>query len=112
LPLIDTFVQDIRAKQERQAINTGVQATLTDMGLLAMAELDRRYPDLWLFGFTHDSLSFYVPEDDYMEWAKRIKEVMENLPLAQFGWKPQLEFPVDVQLGLNNLAETVDLPMG
>jgi DNA polymerase I-like protein with 3'-5' exonuclease and polymerase domains len=111
LPLITTWMQDIRAKQERQAINTGVQATLTDMGLLAMAELDKLFPDLWLFGFTHDSLSFYVPEDEYMEWAKRIKAVMENLPLGTFGWKPQLDFPVDVQLGLNNLGETVEIPV-
>jgi len=111
LPLIKSWAQDIRAQSERQAVNTGVQATLTDMGLLAMAELDKRYPDLWMFGFTHDSLSFYVPEDEYMEWAGRIKEVMENLPLGTFGWKPQLDFPVDVEFGLNNLSETVKLPL-
>ncbi len=111
LPLINSWAQDIRAQSERQAVNTGVQATLTDLGLLAMAELDKRYPDLWMFGFTHDSLSFYVPEDEYVEWATRIKNVMENLPLATFGWKPQLDFPVDVEYGLNNLSETVNLPL-
>lgn len=111
LPLINSWAQDIRAQAERQAVNTGVQATLTDMGLLAMAQLDKQYPDLWMFGFTHDSLSFYVPEDEYKDWAVRIRDVMENLPLGQFGWKPQLDFPVDVEFGLNNLAETVKLPL-
>ncbi len=109
VPLINTFVGEIRARQERQAINAGVQSTLTDMCLLAMGELDRRFPDLWIFGFTHDSLSFYVPEHEALAWAGRIKETMENLPLGHFGWEPQLDFPVDIEMGLNNLGELAEL---
>jgi DNA polymerase I-like protein with 3'-5' exonuclease and polymerase domains len=111
LPLIDSFVGEIRSRSERQAINAGVQATLTDMGLLAMAELDKRYPDLWIFGFTHDALSFYVPEDNWMDWAVRIADVMSNLPLGHFGWKPQLDFPVEVELGVHNLADTKEIEL-
>ena len=109
VPLINTFANDIRSRQERQAINAGVQSTLTDMCLLAMAELDRLFPDLWIFGFTHDSLSFYVPEHEALAWAGRIKETMENLPLNHFGWEPELDFPVDIEIGLNNLGELAEL---
>lgn len=111
LPLIDSFIPGIRSKAERQAINAGVQATLTDMGLLAMAEIDQRYPDLWQFGFTHDAISFYILEDEVMMWASRIKEVMENLPLEHFGWKPQLSFPVDIEMGVDNLADLVKVKL-
>ena len=111
LPLVDSFIGEIRSKAERQAINAGVQATLTDMGLLAMAELDRLYPDLWQFGFTHDAISFYVPEDETEQWAGRIKDVMENLPFGHFGWKPTLDFPVDIEMGVDNLADLVELKL-
>lgn len=105
VPLINSFAHSVRSRQERQAVNAGVQSTLTDLGLLAMAELDKAYPDLWQFGFTHDAVSFYVPEDEVDEWAKRIKHVMENLPLQKFDWQPQLPFPVDIELGVSNLAD-------
>jgi DNA polymerase I-like protein with 3'-5' exonuclease and polymerase domains len=105
VPLINSFSNEVRSRQERQAINAGVQATLTDMGLLAMAELDKAYPDLWQFGFTHDAVSFYVREDEVEEQAIRIKQVMENLPLDKFDWTPQLDFPVDIELGECNLAD-------
>jgi DNA polymerase I-like protein with 3'-5' exonuclease and polymerase domains len=105
VPLINSFSAQVRRRQERQAVNAGVQATLTDMGLLAMAELDRAYPDLWQFGFTHDAISFYVKEDEVDEQAARIKSVMENLPFDKFDWHPQLDFPVDIELGVSNLAD-------
>lgn len=111
LPLVDSYIGEIRSKAERQAINAGVQATLTDMGLLAMAELDRLYPNLWQFGFTHDAISFYVPEGEVEQWAARIKEVMENLPFKHFGWKPVLDFPVDIEVGVDNLADLVELKL-
>ncbi len=105
MPLIDSFAAGVRSRQERQAVNAGVQSTLTDMGLLAMAELDKAYPDLWQFGFTHDAVSFYVKEDEVEEQAIRIRDVMQNLPLDKFDWKPQLDFPVDIELGERNLAD-------
>jgi DNA polymerase I-like protein with 3'-5' exonuclease and polymerase domains len=111
LPMIDSWAQDVRSKQERQAINSQIQSTLSDMGLLAIALLYERYPELWVFGFTHDAISCYVPEDAVTEWALRIREVMETLPLQSFGWRPQLPFPVDVEVGARmDSMKTLDLP--
>jgi DNA polymerase I-like protein with 3'-5' exonuclease and polymerase domains len=101
LPLVHSNDWKVKSAAERQGINAPVQSTLSDMGLLAASILNKLYPDLWIFGFTHDALSFYVPEDEAVYWATNIKEVMENLPLGKFGWKPQLNFPVDVEIGTN-----------
>ena len=110
LPLIHSNDWKIRSKAERQAINSPVQSTLSDMGQLALAMIDAAYPELWCFGFTHDALSFYVPEDQAVEWAKKIKAVMEDLPLHKFGWKPQLDFPVDCEVG-PNLGSTEEMKL-
>jgi len=104
LPLINSKMSDIRAQAERQSINSPVQSCLSDMMLLAMVEIDRRYPDLWMFGMTHDEVQTYVPVDDVMEWASRLKEVMENLPLHEFGWNPPLKFVADAEASEVNLA--------
>jgi len=111
LPLINSKDNALRSQQERQSINSPVQGTLSDLGLLAMAILNERYPNLWYYGFTHDALTFYIPEDEIDLWAGRVKEVMENLPLHLFGWKPQLKFTVDVEISPTTLADLVEYPM-
>lgn len=105
LPTIYSRDAGKRAQAERQAINSPVQGCLSDMCQLAMCELDKAYPDLWQFGFTHDEIQMYVPSDDVPLWANQVREVMENLPLDEFGWKPQLAFPVDIEYSYTNLAE-------
>lgn len=110
LPLIDSPNWGVRSKQERQAINSPIQSTLSDLTLMAMVEIDRHYPDLHMFGMTHDSISLYVPEEDGIEWAKRIINIMENLPIKALGWEPQLTFGADAELGPNLAAvEELDL---
>ena len=101
VPQINSSDWVIRAKQERQAINAGIQSVLSDMLLLAMVEVDKRYPGLWQFGMIHDQLVAYVPTDELPLWADRIREVMENLPFGRFGWNPALTFPVDIEAGID-----------
>lgn len=110
LPLINAKDWAISSKQERQAINSPIQSTLSDMLLLSMVELKHRYPDLWLANMTHDEAMMYVPDDQIDLWGKRVKEVMETLPLtSKLGWNPQLDFPVDIDIGTDNLGETEEL---
>jgi len=105
LPLINSSFNDVRAKAERQSINSPVQSTLSDMSLLSMVRLERRYPELQMFGMTHDSISAYVPEDEVDIWVPRGLEVMENLPLERdFGWTPKLKFIADAEVGIENLG--------
>ncbi len=109
LPLIESRNYKVRRQAERQSINSPIQSCLSDMMLLAMVLIDREYPDLHMFGMTHDEFQVYVPLDEVEIWAKRLGEIAENLPLKKFGWNPQLEFPVDAEWSVTNLAECVKL---
>jgi DNA polymerase I-like protein with 3'-5' exonuclease and polymerase domains len=115
LPLINSKDWKIRSRGERQAINSPVQSTLSDMVQLAMAEFKARYgcpEDCRLFRMTHDELSAYVRLDRVDYWVPEVKHLMENLPLTEyFGWKPQLVFEVEAEMGFN-LAQTEELKEG
>ena len=110
LPLAGSNDPAVRASMNRKSVNSPVQSALSDMCALAIAILYRRWPELWVFGFTHDEIQAYVPLDDVELWGGRIKEVMENLPLEEdFGWRPQLTFPADAEWSPVSLAECGDL---
>jgi len=107
LPMIDSYDSALSSQAERQAINSPVQSTLSDLALLALGEFRKRYGqpiDCQPSMMVHDQLMFYVKEDQLDVWIIRLKEVMEDLSLDQFGWEPQLPFPVDYEIG-PNLAE-------
>lgn len=100
LPLINSKDWGVVSQAERQAINSPIQSCLSDMMQLAMVLIDREYGQevIKMFMMTHDSLALYVPEQDVVQWAKRIKHVMENLPLKkEFGWDSPLVFPADAE---------------
>jgi DNA polymerase I-like protein with 3'-5' exonuclease and polymerase domains len=108
LPLINSRDWSVKSKQQRQAINSPIQSCLSDLLLLATVELKRRYPDLWIFNVTHDEAAMYIPENEIHIWAPRVQEVMETLPLKEkLGWDPPLDFPAELEIGEDNLGETV-----
>lgn len=103
LPMVYSKFKDIASKAERQAINSPVQGTLSDMMIWAIAMQDKFG---WLeetpcFGSIHDAGYYYVPEDNAEFYAKRTVEAMQNLPFNEVGWNPQLEFIADAKLGKN-----------
>lgn len=103
LPLINSSDRETRSQSERQAINSPIQSCLSDMMQLAMVHIDREYGhcDIHPFLMTHDSLALYVPEDDALEWAKRLKLIMENLPLERdFQWDSPLKFVADAEMSV------------
>jgi len=108
LPLINSRNGRVRSSAERQSINSPIQSCLSDMMLLGMVLIDCEYPDLHMFGMTHDEVQCYVPEDEVQEWAVKLSTILENLPLKKFGWEPQLTFPVEAEYSLTNLAECVE----
>ncbi|HEY0818095.1 MAG TPA: DNA polymerase [Rhizobacter sp.] len=111
LPLIHSRRNELRSEAERQSINSPIQSCLSDMMQLGMVELDRAYPDLWIFGMTHDDVGMYVPEGEVMEWAQRVQAILQDLPLAKFGWQPQLQFVSDCEASHTNLAECEELKL-
>lgn len=99
LPLINSKDREAQAQAERQSINSPVQSCLSDMMQLAMIMIDKQYGDqVDMFMMTHDACAFYVPLGEEVVWAKRLKEIMDNLPLKQmFGWDHQLQFTTDAE---------------
>jgi DNA polymerase I-like protein with 3'-5' exonuclease and polymerase domains len=103
LPLIKSPNQEVASKAERQAINSPVQGTLTDMvlwtiGLEHKSGLSEIAP---CFGACHDSILNYVPEDRVDEIVTKQLEQMENLPFNKVEWTPQLKFVADAKFGQN-----------
>lgn len=103
LPLINSNNREMRAKAERQAINSPVQATLTDMMIWALSLSVKQgwHLEAPTFGLCHDAKNTYVPEDNAEFHVKREIELMENLPFDKVGWKPQLKFTADAKIGPN-----------
>ncbi len=116
LPMIHSDNWGEKSKAQRQAINSPVQSTLSDLSCLALSEfkINYGYPEgCKFFLMTHDALTAYVQLDEVDYWAYEIKAMMENLPITEyFGWKPQLPFLVDIEVGptFGSMEEMGDHP--
>jgi len=103
LPLINSNDNAVRAQAERQAINSPIQSTLSDMMQLAMVIFDETYGQdiAKMFLMTHDSIALYIPIGQEELWAERMTTIMANLPLKElFGWAPQLQFTADAEVSM------------
>lgn len=101
LPLANSKNQQIRAKQERQSVNSPVQSTLSDMMIWALGIEQQQggMVEAPVFAMIHDAAYDYLPEDSWEKHAVRKRALMENLPFEKVGWKPQLVFPADLKVG-------------
>lgn len=104
LPHINSWDREVKSLAVRQAINAPVQSTLTDMMIWALALIEAEYGDnhdLEVVAMIHDALVAYVPIEDAALWAKRLTDIMSNLPFHKLDWEPQLKFPADAEAGPN-----------
>ena len=103
LPLIDSSNRAISSREERRALNSPVQSTLSDMLIWALAiehqqGMSKVAP---AFGAIHDAAYNYVREDFAEKDVTRLLEIQENLPFEKVGWHPQIPFPADAKYGPN-----------
>lgn len=110
LPEINNKNQAIRQLAERQAVNTPIQGSASDLIKKAMIEIHRRLKD---GGFktamilqVHDELVFNVPEEEKEAAVSLIKDCMENVL--------RLDVPVkvDIKIGRDWLEMEPALPAG
>lgn len=103
LPQIHSPIKSVRKAAQNQAINSPIQGTLVDMMWVSMGIIEQERPDLLTpFGQVHDQGLWYSPEDQVDEALDYSGEIMENLPFEQrFGWKPELVFSTDAEIGSN-----------
>lgn len=108
LPMVLSIDDNISSKAERQGINSPVQGLGGDMALLSegiihrliLAEYERTGEiTCMLVGDVHDAILFQVREDMVDYWVRIIKDTMENLPLEQFGFKPDIPILTEPKVG-------------
>jgi len=101
LDAIDSFDREVRSTSERQAINSPIQSCLNDMMLWSLGLMNEAYPgdEIAVFGVIHDAFVAYVDEDKVQLRVSQAKEIMENLPLHELGWEPELKFTSDAKAG-------------
>lgn len=106
LPQIKSWDEFTRSKAVRQAINSPIQATLSDMMIWAIALIDAELPrdTVRPIGMIHDATIGLLPKATCMKWIPQIIGIMENLPFEKLGWAPQLRFPVDWKMGDKDMA--------
>jgi DNA polymerase-1 len=100
LPDILSSDNGVRMEAERQAINSPVQATASDLMLFAMVELQKELNprEAGMVITQHDEIGFEVREEMVGEYMPIIKEVMENLPIKRtFGLELSVPIIADVE---------------
>ncbi|ANA85747.1 DNA polymerase [Gordonia phage Cozz] len=104
LPDVDSQDEGVVAEAQRQAINSPVQATASDLCLLSLVLLDREFRKRGLraapIGTVHDAINFECPDEELEEVIPLIKEVMEHPPTQQlFGYHFKVPIVSDVAVG-------------
>ncbi len=88
-----------RAQAEREAINMPIQGTAADIIKIAMIHLSARLkaerPNARMILQVHDELVLEVPQDEVIETAALVREVMENAV------KLDVPLRADANVGLN-----------
>jgi DNA polymerase-1 len=103
LPDIDSPVDGVRAEAERQAINSPVQATASDMCLYSLVLISKEFERFGLkarsVGTVHDAINFEVPVAEVPTVLPLIRRTMENLPLDRFGCFMDVPIIADAKIG-------------
>jgi DNA polymerase-1 len=99
LPQIKNNNQFIRQLAQRQAVNTPIQGSASDIIKLAMVEIHNQIRNAGLKGRMilqiHDELVFDVPEGELKEFITLIKDKMEHV------LKLDVPIKVDIKVGRN-----------
>ena len=85
---------------ERQAINSPVQATASDLMLFAMTRLHKLLDprEAYMVATLHDAIMLQIRDDKLDKWIPIIREIMENLPTKKtFGFEPSVPIVVDIE---------------
>ena len=87
----------------RQAVNTSVQSLASDMMILALGMINRlivgKY-DAKIIATVHDSVLLEIKEEGSENIARKVKYIMEHLPLKHFGVK--LNVPIEAGLSMGH----------
>lgn len=105
LPDIYSPDQGVRAEAERQAINSPVQGFASDLAVISMIEINKRFKKEGIaghcLGLVHDAVNYEI-RDDHLAWGLPIiKDVMEDMDIVyrKFGTVVDIPIIADVSIG-------------
>ncbi len=102
LPEVDSPDKGKVAEAERQSINSPVQSFGSDLMLMSLIELNKKFDpeEAKIVGSVHDAGLFIVRDDKLNKYAPMIKETMESPELLEkFQVKTTIPIEVDVEIG-------------
>lgn len=110
LPLINSYDNFFRSQAERQAVNSGVQSTLSDLLIYGMARFRAQYGDpdeVKFMAMIHDALVSYIKTDQLSYWIPIIQAIMQDTQILYdvFGWEVDIPFIADAEHSETNFAE-------
>lgn len=99
LPDILSDDRGVRAEAERQAINSPVQSTASDLMLMSMLLIDPQLNerDAYIIGTVHDEILFQVRDEVLDETCALIKKVMEHDVIQAMYDKFGADFTVPIE---------------
>jgi len=94
---------ELKRRIEREAINCAVQATGSDICLLAGIKLHSMLPRdrVHIVNFVHDSILFEIKEEYVEEYLPVIVSTMKDMDivLEKFDWRPSVPIEVEAKIG-------------
>lgn len=105
LPDIYSPDPGVQAEAERQAINSPIQALGSDMAVLSMVEINRKFRKKGIrghcLGLVHDAINYEIKDEDVPRALPIIKTTMEDTTLLYKKFGTHLDVPIiaDVKLG-------------
>lgn len=104
LPDIDSPAPSVQSEAERQAINAPVQGMGSDLCILSMSLLHRKFLKAGMrsviVGNVHDAICFEIPDEELSEALPMIKYTMENPPLKKlFDYELSVPLVADLSVG-------------
>lgn len=105
LPDIYSPDEGVRAEAERQAINSPVQSFASDMAVLSMVEINKKFRKKGIqghcLGLVHDAINFEIRDDHVAQALPIIKDTMEDVRPMKKKFGIHLDVPIvsDLKVG-------------
>jgi DNA polymerase I-like protein with 3'-5' exonuclease and polymerase domains len=100
LPTVRSADRQVRAEAERQAINSPVQSTASDLLLMSAVRLDSELPtrEARIVGLVHDQLLFEVQEHRVHSIGDHVQGVMEDMSYVRKQLGVEITVPIVAEL--------------
>lgn len=105
LPDIYSPDEGVRAEAERQAINSPVQSFASDMAVVAMVQINKKFRKQGIkghcVGLVHDAINFEIRDDNLARALPIIKDTMEDVKVLKkrFGIHVDVPIVADLKVG-------------